>query len=59
MGKVWHDKCNSEVSCRTECRIQDEVLLGHVKGWAGKILSEPPPRREGTSELPQRVKRVT
>ena len=47
MGKVWHDKCNSEVRCRTECRIQDEVLLGRVKEWAGKILSEPPPRREG------------
>lgn len=38
MGKVWPDKWNSEVRCRTERRIQDEVLLGHVKGWAGRIL---------------------
>lgn len=28
---------------------------GRDDGWAGKILPEPPPRREGTSELPQWV----
>lgn len=39
MGEVWRGKCNSDVCCRTECHIQEEVLLGHVKGRRGQVKS--------------------